>query len=175
MLRYMRTRAAEWSERVRAWRESGQSAEEFAKAGAGYRPTTLRWWASDPPRRHTAPCRRGARPRQAPSGRSSARRNPGGGASCRGSCPCSWAGACETFRTSPAVATMGSELPTPGPTLLPSPRSSTATSRTANYPARSDSRDLKRSPPELGRRARFQQRTDTGSSAWRDWRVRGTG
>jgi hypothetical protein len=27
------------------------------------------------------------------------------------------AGACETFRTSPAVATMGSELPTPGPTL----------------------------------------------------------
>ena len=51
MLRCMRTRAAEWSERVRAWRESGQSAEEFAKAGAGYRPTTLRWWASELARR----------------------------------------------------------------------------------------------------------------------------
>ncbi len=55
------------------------------------------------------------------------------------------AGACETFRTSPAVATMGSELPTPGPTLLPSTRSSTTRPTTANYPARSDFRDLTRS------------------------------
>lgn len=47
----MRTRAAEWSERVSAWRASGQSAEEFAKAGGGYRAATLRWWASELARR----------------------------------------------------------------------------------------------------------------------------
>jgi hypothetical protein len=51
MLQCMRTRAAEWAERVRAWRESGLSAEEFAKAGGGYRATTLRWWASELARR----------------------------------------------------------------------------------------------------------------------------
>ena len=46
----MRTRAAEWAERVRAWREGGLSAEEFAKVG-GYRSKTLQWWASELARR----------------------------------------------------------------------------------------------------------------------------
>jgi transposase len=46
----MRTAASEWSERVRAWRESGLSAEEFAKRG-GYRPKTLQWWSSELVRR----------------------------------------------------------------------------------------------------------------------------
>lgn len=50
MLAWMRTRAAEWAERVRAWRESGLTAEEFATAG-GYRPKTLQWWVSELPRR----------------------------------------------------------------------------------------------------------------------------
>ena len=45
-LRCMRTRAAEWAERLAAWRDSGLSAEAFAKAG-GYRPKTLQWWASE--------------------------------------------------------------------------------------------------------------------------------
>lgn len=35
---------AKWASRVTAWRESGQSASEFA-AGRGYAPTTLRWWS----------------------------------------------------------------------------------------------------------------------------------
>ena len=39
-----------WSERVRAWRESGLSAAEFAKP-EGYRPTTLSWWGSELRRR----------------------------------------------------------------------------------------------------------------------------
>jgi hypothetical protein len=34
-----------WSERVRAWRASGQEASAFA-AGKGYEASTLRWWAS---------------------------------------------------------------------------------------------------------------------------------
>lgn len=46
MLQWMRTRAAEWAERVRAWREGGLSAEEFAKVG-GYRSKTLWCWASE--------------------------------------------------------------------------------------------------------------------------------
>lgn len=46
----MRTRASEWADRVRAWRESGLSAEEFAKPG-GYRAQLLQWWASELARR----------------------------------------------------------------------------------------------------------------------------
>ena len=61
---------------------------------------------------------------------------------------------CESFRTSPAVATMGSERPTPGPTLSPSGRSSTPPATRANYPARSDSRTLGRSPTFKRPRAR---------------------
>lgn len=34
-----------WSERVRAWRESGESAEAFAR-GKGFAASTLRFWAS---------------------------------------------------------------------------------------------------------------------------------
>lgn len=36
---------AKWSERVREWRLSGQSAEEFAQ-GRGFKGSTLRFWAS---------------------------------------------------------------------------------------------------------------------------------
>jgi hypothetical protein len=50
MLARMRTSAAEWAERVRAWRESGSTAEEFAQAG-GYRAKLLVWWGSELDRR----------------------------------------------------------------------------------------------------------------------------
>ena len=63
MLRFMRTRAAEWAERVRAWRESGQSAEVFATAGGGYRAATLRWWASELARRSSPSETRRRRPK----------------------------------------------------------------------------------------------------------------
>lgn len=46
----MRTRAAEWSERVQAWRESGQTAPAFAE-GKGYSASLLRWWGSELARR----------------------------------------------------------------------------------------------------------------------------
>lgn len=36
---------AKWSERVREWRGSGKSAEEFAE-GRGFKASTLRFWAS---------------------------------------------------------------------------------------------------------------------------------
>lgn len=36
---------AKWSERVRDWRASGKTADEFS-AGQGFEPTTLRYWAS---------------------------------------------------------------------------------------------------------------------------------
>jgi hypothetical protein len=36
---------AKWSERVRAWRESGRTAEQFAD-GQGFEASTLRYWAS---------------------------------------------------------------------------------------------------------------------------------
>ena len=66
MLRCMRTRAAEWAERVRAWRESGLPAEEFAQIG-GYRTKTLQWWASELARRSspTRTRRRRSRPKVA--------------------------------------------------------------------------------------------------------------
>ena len=35
---------SKWAARVASWRESGQSAAEFA-AGRGYAASTLRWWA----------------------------------------------------------------------------------------------------------------------------------
>ena len=46
----MRTTAAEWSERVRLWRESGQTAPAFAE-GKDYSEKLLRWWASELARR----------------------------------------------------------------------------------------------------------------------------
>jgi transposase len=35
----------EWRVRVRAWRQSGQTAEEFCN-GRGFKATTLRWYSS---------------------------------------------------------------------------------------------------------------------------------
>jgi len=49
----MRTLAAKWEERIRAWRESGLSAEDFAKS-AGCRTKTMQWWASELDRRARA-------------------------------------------------------------------------------------------------------------------------
>jgi len=46
----MRTSAAKWDERIRAWRESGVSADDFAKS-VGCRTKTLQWWASELDRR----------------------------------------------------------------------------------------------------------------------------
>lgn len=46
----MRTRAAEWAERVRAWQESGQTAPAFAE-GKGFSAKLLRWWGSELARR----------------------------------------------------------------------------------------------------------------------------
>lgn len=50
MLAGMKTTAAEWTERVRAWRVSGLPATKFAEA-AGYRGKTLSWWGSELSRR----------------------------------------------------------------------------------------------------------------------------
>ena len=36
---------AKWAERVRRWKASGQSADEYSVA-LGVRPSTLRWWSS---------------------------------------------------------------------------------------------------------------------------------
>ncbi len=36
---------AMWTERVRAWRASGQAADVFAH-GRGFQGSTLRWWSS---------------------------------------------------------------------------------------------------------------------------------
>ena len=46
----VRTTAAEWAERVRAWRESGRTAREFA-LGKSYSDKLLQWWASELARR----------------------------------------------------------------------------------------------------------------------------
>jgi hypothetical protein len=46
----MKTTAAVWAERVRAWRASGLSATDFARPEA-YRGKTLSWWASELKRR----------------------------------------------------------------------------------------------------------------------------
>ena len=45
MRRMIKATEAKWVERVREWRASGLSAEEFV-AGKGYRASTLRWAAS---------------------------------------------------------------------------------------------------------------------------------
>jgi len=42
--------AAEWTERVRAWNESGREAEAFAE-GKGYSAKLLRWWGRELTRR----------------------------------------------------------------------------------------------------------------------------
>lgn len=39
------TRAAEWAERVKQWRASGQRSREFC-AGRGYAAKNLLWWSS---------------------------------------------------------------------------------------------------------------------------------
>jgi hypothetical protein len=43
-----------WSERVRDWRASGKSAEEYAE-GQGFKGSTLRFWASNLRRVEAAP------------------------------------------------------------------------------------------------------------------------
>lgn len=45
MLARMTATQAKWAERVREWRGSGKSAEEFA-AGREFEGSTLRYWAS---------------------------------------------------------------------------------------------------------------------------------
>ena len=54
MLIGMQAKAAEWTERVSAWRESGLSADEFAK-DKDFRAQTLRWWATEFVRRSRPP------------------------------------------------------------------------------------------------------------------------
>jgi len=46
----MRSTAKQWAERVRAWRESGQTATAFA-AGKDFTEGTLRWWSTELERR----------------------------------------------------------------------------------------------------------------------------
>ena len=46
----MRSTAKEWAERVRGWRESGQTPAAFA-AGKGFTEKTLRWWSTELERR----------------------------------------------------------------------------------------------------------------------------
>jgi len=41
----MTSSEAKWSERVRAWRESGESAQAFS-ADKGYAAASLKWWSS---------------------------------------------------------------------------------------------------------------------------------
>ena len=40
--------ATEWAERVRAWRASGEAAEDYA-APRGWNPRTLLWWSRQSP------------------------------------------------------------------------------------------------------------------------------
>jgi len=44
------TTAAQWRDRIKAWRASGASAEAFAE-GKGFSGKTLRWWSSELARR----------------------------------------------------------------------------------------------------------------------------
>ena len=55
---WMKATVVEWTERLRAWRESGQSAEEFSE-GKGYTPKLLRWWAGEFVRREKKKARVG--------------------------------------------------------------------------------------------------------------------
>jgi hypothetical protein len=41
---------SKWSERIREWKDSGKGAEEFA-SGRPYKPSTLKWWATELRRR----------------------------------------------------------------------------------------------------------------------------
>jgi len=50
MIARMRTTAADWAERVKAWRESGQTAPAFAE-GKGFSDSLLRWWSTELVRR----------------------------------------------------------------------------------------------------------------------------
>jgi transposase len=52
---------AKWSERVREWRASGKTAEQFAE-GRGFEPTTLRYWSSRLGRSKASPARSRATP-----------------------------------------------------------------------------------------------------------------
>jgi transposase len=47
------TKAAEWAQRVTAWRASGKSAQEFCR-GREYRGKDLQWWSSHLRRRGQA-------------------------------------------------------------------------------------------------------------------------
>ena len=46
----MKVRAEQWAERVREWRESGMTAEQFA-SGKGFSGKTLQWWSGELARR----------------------------------------------------------------------------------------------------------------------------
>ena len=54
MLARMKSSAAQWGERVRAWEASGQSAEEFAR-GKQFTGKMLRWWRGEFERRRRGP------------------------------------------------------------------------------------------------------------------------
>ena len=54
MLLDMKATAAEWAERVRAWRESGLSAEDFAR-DKGFKAKLLHWWSTEFVRRSRPP------------------------------------------------------------------------------------------------------------------------
>lgn len=41
----MTSKQAQWASRVRAWRQSGKTAQEFAE-GKPFKPSTLRWWGT---------------------------------------------------------------------------------------------------------------------------------
>ncbi|MCL4775776.1 MAG: hypothetical protein KJZ98_17710, partial [Burkholderiaceae bacterium] len=41
---------SKWAERIREWKSSGKGAEEFA-SGRAYKPSTLKWWATELRRR----------------------------------------------------------------------------------------------------------------------------
>lgn len=56
---YTAATAAVWSDRVRAWRASGETANQFAE-GKGFAGSTLRFWAT---RLKTAPASAPAMPR----------------------------------------------------------------------------------------------------------------
>ena len=59
MLSHMRAKADIWAERVRAWKASGLSADEFA-AGKEFTGRMLRWWAGEFLRRTKAKAKAGA-------------------------------------------------------------------------------------------------------------------
>jgi hypothetical protein len=54
-----------WSERVRGWRESGRTAEQFAE-GQGFEASTLRYWASRLRAKQAGSAPAGEPPRETP-------------------------------------------------------------------------------------------------------------